>query len=188
MDIKKYVEAEVPELIAARRHFHEYPEGSQQEFKTMDYIEDKLTQMGLSCVRVPRGGILATIDSGKPGYTVLMRADIDALPVQEDTVNLSKPKVAVSKNEGYSHACGHDGHIAMLLTEGKILAEHTDECLNRPKNLANGAANIYCSIYRTRGFMWILVMLRMFAGISRWEKWLCSMMALCPARFSSASG
>ena len=70
---------------------------------------------------------VATIDSGKPGYTVLMRADIDALPVQEDAVNLSKPKVAVSKNEGYSHACGHDGHIAMLLTEGKILAEHTDE-------------------------------------------------------------
>ena len=57
MDIKKYVEAEVPNLIAMRRHFHEYPEGSQQEFKTMDYIEEKLKGMGLSSVRVPRGGI-----------------------------------------------------------------------------------------------------------------------------------
>lgn len=127
MDIKKYVEAEVPNLIAMRRHFHEYPEGSQQEFKTMEYIEAKLKDMGLSSVRVPRGGILATIDSGKPGYTMLMRADIDALPVQEDAVNLSKPKVVVSKNKGYCHACGHDGHMAMLLTEGNILAEHTDE-------------------------------------------------------------
>ncbi len=127
MDIKKYVEEEVPNLIAMRRHFHEYPEGSQKEFKTMDYIEEKLKGMGLSSVRVPRGGILATIDSGKPGYTMLMRADIDALPVQEDPVNLSKPKVAVSKNEGYCHACGHDGHISMLLTEAKILAAHTDE-------------------------------------------------------------
>ena len=127
MDIKKYVEAEVPNLIAMRRHFHEYPEGSQKEFKTMDYIEEKLKGMGLSSVRVPQGGILATIDSGKPGYTMLMRADIDALPVPEDAVNLSQKKVAVSKNEGYSHACGHDGHMSMLLTEAKILAEHTDE-------------------------------------------------------------
>lgn len=127
MDIKKYVAAKTPQLIAWRRYFHEYPEGSQQEFKTMEYIEKQLTQMGLSSVRVPRGGILSVIDSGKPGYTLLMRADIDALPIQEDPVNLTKPKVVVSQNEGFCHACGHDGHMAMLLTEAAILAEHTDE-------------------------------------------------------------
>ncbi len=127
MDIKTYVQAETERLIALRRHFHEYPEPSQKEFKTMDYIEEQLKDMGLDSVRVPRGGILATIDSGKPGYTVLMRADIDALPIQEDPVNLTKPKVCVSKNDGYCHACGHDGHMAMLLTEGRILAAHRDE-------------------------------------------------------------
>lgn len=127
MNIKEYVQQEADELIAMRRHFHEYPEGSQHEFKTMDYIEGKLKEWGIPSVRVPRGGILATIDSGKPGYTVLMRADMDALPVKEDPVNLSKPKIVVSKNAGYSHACGHDGHMSMLLAEGKILAQHTDE-------------------------------------------------------------
>lgn len=127
MNIKKYVEAEVPRLIELRRHFHEYPEPSQQEFKTMEFIENILKELQIPNIRVPRGGILGTIDSGKPGFTVLMRADMDALPIKEDPVNLSKPKICVSKNDGYSHACGHDGHMSMLLTEGKILAEHTDE-------------------------------------------------------------
>ncbi len=127
MDIKKYVEAETPRLIELRRYFHENPEGSQKEFKTMDFIEGKLQDLGLTVTRVPRGGLLAVIDSGKPGYTVLMRADIDALPIKEDPVNLKQPKVAVSKNEGYCHACGHDGHMSMLLTEAKILVEHKDE-------------------------------------------------------------
>lgn len=127
MDIKQCVAAEAPYLIAQRRYFHENPEGSQQEFKTMDYIEKELKSFGLTSTRVPQGGILSAIDSGKPGYTVLMRADMDALPIQEDPINLTKPKVAVSKNEGYCHACGHDGHMSMLLTAAKILAEHKDE-------------------------------------------------------------
>lgn len=127
MNIKECVAKETENLIALRRHFHEYPEESQKEFMTMDYIEEQLKDMGLDSIRVPRGGILATIDSGKPGYTILMRADIDALPVKEDPCNLKGQKACVSKIDGYSHACGHDGHIAMLLTEGKILAQHKDE-------------------------------------------------------------
>ncbi len=127
MDIKKLVEAEKDTLIAFRRHFHEHPELSQHEFKTMDFIEEKLHAWGIETVRVPHGGIFGTIDSGKPGWTVLMRADIDALPIQESETNLGKKKICLSQNPGVSHACGHDGHMAMLLTAAKILAAHKGE-------------------------------------------------------------
>lgn len=127
MDIKKTVEAEESFLISLRRHFHENPELSQQEWKTMDFIEETLHGWGISTVRVPRGGIFGMIDSGKDGWTVLMRADIDALPIEENPKNLACEKVCLSKNHGVSHACGHDGHMAMLLTAAKILAAHKDE-------------------------------------------------------------
>lgn len=127
MDIKKTVEAEESFLISLRRHFHENPELSQQEWKTMDFIEETLRGWGISTVRVPRGGIFGMIDSGKDGWTVLMRADIDALPIEENPKNLACEKVCLSKNHGVSHACGHDGHMAMLLTAAKILAAHKDE-------------------------------------------------------------
>lgn len=126
MDIKKLVEGEEAALIGLRRYFHEHPELSQKEFETMDFIEEKLHGWGIPTVRVPHGGVLGTIDSGKPGWTVLMRADIDALPIEESPRNLAKEKVAVSRNPGVSHGCGHDGHMAMLLTAAKILKEHTE--------------------------------------------------------------
>lgn len=127
MNIKEYVMAEKNNLITWRRHFHQYPEPSQHEFKTMDFIENLLHEWQIPTVRVPKGGIIGTIDSGKPGYTVLMRADMDALPIPESPRNLCREKICVSKNPGYSHACGHDGHMSMLLTEAKILSSHRDE-------------------------------------------------------------
>ena len=127
MDIASCVEAEESFLISLRRHFHEHPELSQQEFETMDFIEETLSQWGIKTVRVPHGGVFGTIDSEKPGWTVLMRADIDALPIEENEKNLAQKKVCISKNPGVSHACGHDGHMAMLLTAAKILAAHKDE-------------------------------------------------------------
>ena len=126
MQIKQLAEKERDTVIALRRHFHENPELSQKEFKTMDFIEKFLHDLGIETVRVPHGGVLGFIDSGKPGWTVLMRADIDALPIKEDPINLTKEKVCLSKNDGVMHAYGHDGHTAMLLTEAKILSGHTE--------------------------------------------------------------
>lgn len=88
MNIDQIVNQAEPELIAFRRHFHEYPELSQQEFNTLDFIKQKLESWGISCTQVPKGGIFGVLDSGKPGITVLMRADVDALPVEE---NKKKP-------------------------------------------------------------------------------------------------
>ncbi|MBY5982827.1 amidohydrolase [Halomonas sp. DP5Y7-2] len=108
--------------IDLRQHFHENPELSQQEFKTAERICHELDKLNISYEKEVCGtGILATIE-GQPGDVVLgLRADIDALPVTEASgVSFS------SKNQGVMHACGHDGHIAMLLTAAKFLSENRD--------------------------------------------------------------
>lgn len=127
MNIQEEIKNHYAELISLRRHFHIHPELSEKEFHTMDFIQEKLKEWGIPSVRVPRGGVLGFIDSGRPGLTMLLRADIDALPIEEDPVNLSKKKICVSENPGVMHACGHDGHMAMQLIAGKILSAHKDE-------------------------------------------------------------
>ena len=124
--IKELAHKERDLIVSLRRHFHEYPELSHNEFTTMDYIEARLHEWNIPTVRVPQGGIIATVDSGKPGWTALVRADIDALAIQEKENNLSSKKVVLSKTDGDMHACGHDGHMAMALTEAKILSDHKD--------------------------------------------------------------
>ena len=121
--IKELAHKERDLIVSLRRHFHEYPELSHNEFTTMDYIEARLHEWNIPTVRVPQGGIIATVDSGKPGWTALVRADIDALAIQEKENNLSSKKVVLSKTDGVMHACGHDGHSAMLLAAAAHLAQ-----------------------------------------------------------------
>ena len=85
--------------------------------------------MGIEYEVVPHGGIVAILEGKTPGKgkTVLLRADCDALPVQETKENLAGPRVCCSKVDGVMHACGHDGHTAILLGAAKILNEHKDE-------------------------------------------------------------
>ena len=113
--------------LSLRRHIHEYPEVTGEEVETMKLVMKELDSMGIKYVQIPDGGIVGEIKGGKPGKTVLLRADLDALPIKENPMNLKKQKLVVSKNDGVSHACGHDSHTAMLLTEAKILAAHKDE-------------------------------------------------------------
>ena len=116
-------------MVEKRRYFHENPELTGQELKTVQYLSDELTAMGIEHVVIENGGILATIKGGLPGEgAVLLRADVDGLPVLETPDNL-KPgmRTCISKNPGVMHACGHDGHMAMLLGAAKILLEKKDE-------------------------------------------------------------
>lgn len=114
-------------MIEMRRYFHENPELSGKEDKTVEKLCGELDKMGIQYTVVPNGGILAKI-TGKPGRAVLLRADIDALPVKETPDNLKKSmRTCVSKNPGVMHACGHDGHMAMLLGAAKILTDKKDE-------------------------------------------------------------
>ncbi len=106
------------ELVRYRRHFHTHPELSLEERETAAFIERELRDGGFDEIRTGIGktGILATLKGAKPGPVTLLRADMDALPVQE--LN----EVAYrSVNAGVMHACGHDGHMAILLGAARTL-------------------------------------------------------------------
>ena len=114
-----------PQLIKWRRHFHENPELSNREFNTGKYIADYLKTLGIEVhYPVAKTGVVAILKGGKPGPVVALRADIDALPVQERT---SVPFASKVKTEfmgqtvDVMHACGHDSHISILMATAKVL-------------------------------------------------------------------
>ena len=110
-------------VIGQRRWFHEHPELSLQEMGTTEHIRQELEAMGIPCQVMPSGcGVLGTIEGGKPGKRVGIRADIDALPITEENDVPYK-----SQNPGVMHACGHDGHTSMLLGVAKALNTMRDE-------------------------------------------------------------
>lgn len=128
MDIVKSAQDASAYLMAQRRYFHQHPEmGPAEQLQTLASIEAELDAMGIPFVRVPGGGTLGFLNQGAQGKAVLLRSDVDALPIQEDPCNLKGAKTAVSQMPGVMHACGHDGHIAMLLTQAKLLKAMEDQ-------------------------------------------------------------
>ncbi len=119
--IKKILENEKETVVSLRRELHKYPELSKKEYKTAEYIENYLKNIGYAPERVTETGVLAYLDCGFSD-TTLLRADIDALPVFEKNDIEYK-----SQNEGVMHACGHDAHTAMLLVTAKILWENKEK-------------------------------------------------------------
>jgi amidohydrolase len=109
-------------VVAMRRHFHTFPELSTEEVKTQEKIMAELTAMGLTPVKAAGTGVTAEIKGARPGRTVAVRADMDALPIQDEC---GQPYQ--SQNNGVCHACGHDGHMAMLLGAAKVLVALRDE-------------------------------------------------------------
>ena len=124
MDIRALAEQNAPYVIERRRYYHQHPELSFKEWETTKALVEDMKALGITDIQTFEDypGLIATLDTGKPGRTVMLRADIDALPVHEKT---GLP--FASQNEGVMHACGHDNHIAMLLGAAKILSEHRDE-------------------------------------------------------------
>ncbi|EGC84149.1 M20 metallopeptidase family protein [Anaerococcus hydrogenalis] len=120
--IKKVILDNEESMIDFRRKMHENPELSMKEFETSKFIASFLDEMGISYRFANPTGIIGEIKGKSDKKTVLLRADIDALPILE-TNDVSYK----SKNEGISHACGHDTHSAMLLTALKALNEVKDE-------------------------------------------------------------
>lgn len=124
MDIKEKAENIKDYIIEMRRHFHQNPELSLEEFETTKKIVNELEKMGIEVSTFKDGltGCIGTIKGAKEGKTLLLRADIDALSVHEQT-NLE----FASRVDGKMHACGHDCHAAMLLGVAKILSEMKDK-------------------------------------------------------------
>lgn len=117
--IKKHT----PEMIAFRRDLHAHPELPFEEIRTTKRIAEELDKIGIAYRLTEPTGVIAEIKGGKPGKTVALRADIDALPVLELNDSLEYK----STIEGKMHACGHDAHTAMLLTAAKALYEVREE-------------------------------------------------------------
>lgn len=124
----KDIEAKV---IEWRRHFHANPELSNREVKTAAYIAEHLKSLGLKVqTGVAKTGVVALLETGKPGPVIALRADMDALPVTERNSLPFASKVKTSFNgqeTGVMHACGHDTHVAMLMGVAEILSKNKAE-------------------------------------------------------------
>lgn len=118
--IKKGVLQYKEELTVLRRKLHSEPELSWEEYDTTNFVCDYLDQLGITYRRAEPTGVIATINGGKPGKTVALRGDMDALSVEE----LNQDLPYASKYPGKMHACGHDAHTAMLLIAAKVLNEN----------------------------------------------------------------
>lgn len=127
MNIRDFAMAQKEYIISQRRYFHKYPEVSREEFGTTKHIVEELASMGIP-VRIfddctgAVGTIEGALKSDRPVKTVMLRADIDALPITEPN-----NKEYASQNHGAMHACGHDCHMAMLLAAARILSAHREE-------------------------------------------------------------
>ena len=123
MKIKEQVNALKDELIRLRRDFHMHPELGFEVWRTAKVAADYLEGLGLEVKSgIARTGVVGLLRGKDDGRTILLRADMDALPIQEENEVSYK-----SVNDGQMHACGHDGHMAMLLIAAKILSRHKDE-------------------------------------------------------------
>ena len=129
MDFYKKAQELFPYTQAMRRDFHIHPELGFQEIRTGGIVAKELEALGIEVTKgVGKTGVVGYLEGSKPGPTVLLRFDMDALPINEDT-----GAEYSSTNPGVMHACGHDGHTAIGLTVAKILNEQKNELAGNVK-------------------------------------------------------
>ena len=125
--INKLVKDEEGYTKKARTYLHENPEKSGEEVGTSKYLKEAMKDLGLNIIEASKTGFYAILDTKREGKVIGLRTDIDALPLEEAERNLSQKRKLISKNKGVFHACGHDGHMAILLTTAKILVSMKDK-------------------------------------------------------------
>ncbi|MGC4021423.1 MAG: amidohydrolase [Cyclobacteriaceae bacterium] len=118
-------------VIEWRRHFHQFPELSNRETKTAAYVADYLNKLGLKVqTGVAKTGVVALLETGKPGPVIALRADMDGLPVTERNSLPFASKETTTYNgqpTGVMHACGHDSHISILMAVAGILSKNKND-------------------------------------------------------------
>jgi amidohydrolase len=129
-EIDRLAKAAESDLLAWRRHLHQYPELSNRETQTAKFIAERLSSFGLEPkTGVARTGVVAVLTGGRPGPVVALRADMDGLPVREE-VDVPFASKATGTYEGNTvgvmHACGHDTHMAILLATARVLTQLRD--------------------------------------------------------------
>ena len=136
-NVDKLADEVEADVIKWRHHFHEFPELSNREFQTADYIAKYMQSLGLDVqTGVAKTGVVAILDSGKPGPVVALRADMDGLPVEErnDLAYKSEQTGEFNGKEvPVMHACGHDTHMAMLMGAATVLTEMKGELAGKVK-------------------------------------------------------
>lgn len=125
------------ELLENRRYLHQNAELGNDLPVTTKYVMDKLKELGLEPKEICKSGIVATIEGGKPGKTILLRADMDALPMEETS------ELSFESQTDFAHTCGHDLHSAMLLGAAKMLIEQKENICGRVKLMFQPAEEIF---------------------------------------------
>ncbi|MGH7475604.1 MAG: M20 metallopeptidase family protein [Longimicrobiales bacterium] len=126
------VERQAPEIIEVRHRIHQNPELGNREYETAELVAERLRRLGFEEIQtgVAHTGVVALLRGGRPGPVVAVRADMDALPVTEDTpypFRSTKRTEYLGQEVGVSHACGHDIHVAVQLGVAAVLASLRDE-------------------------------------------------------------
>lgn len=140
------------EIRENRHHIHMYPELGNKEFKTADFVEQKLRSYGIRTERLLDTAVIAYLDTDAVEPCVALRADMDALPISEET-----GCGYVSKNQGCMHACGHDVHVSSALGAARLLCEHRNELkgsvrfIFQPDEENNGGASRLISLGAMKG-------------------------------------
>jgi len=138
IDFKAQAEALRDEVIARRRDLHQHPELAFEEVRTAGIVAQELNQLGLEVrTGVGKTGVIGLLEGARDGVTVLVRADMDALPILEENEH-----AYASQTAHKMHACGHDGHTAIALGVAKLLAQHRDEMAGRVKFVFQPAEEI----------------------------------------------
>ena len=128
-ELLRQAEAILPQMIEWRRELHRWPELGYKEERTASYVAGALASLGVQVTTGIAGtGVVGLLESGRPGPTVALRAELDALPIEEAT---GLP--FASQNPGVMHACGHDGHMAALLGACAILCRYRDRLAGNVK-------------------------------------------------------
>ena len=127
-------------LISLRRYFHQYPELSFQEYHTQEKIIDVLTSLGIENKKIAGTGVVGIIRGAEKRRTIAIRADMDALKIREEATILNGQYI--SSNEGVMHACGHDGHMAMVLGAARKLQEYKESLKGNVKLIFQPAEEV----------------------------------------------
>lgn len=144
-------------LIDIRRTLHRHPETSGEEQWTSTFLQNEIKKIGLPIEMVSKTGFIATLDTHRPGPHIVLRADIDALPVLESEENLKGKRICISEIPGCSHVCGHDAHMAMLLASMKLLVEDKENqsgviyfCFEEGEEIACGLKGMLDALEKRR--------------------------------------
>ncbi|MCL4254262.1 MAG: amidohydrolase, partial [Anaerolineae bacterium] len=138
IDFKQEAESLREKVVAFRRDFHQHPEIAFEEVRTSGIVANELRRLGLEVqTGIGKTGVIAILEGNTEGPTVLVRADMDALPIQEE----NQTEYA-SQYAGKMHACGHDGHTAIALGVANLFAKYRDNIKGRIKFVFQPAEEI----------------------------------------------